>query len=565
LSINPKISHKGEGYLVTRKGTIIRQKDYSILNLSEGDELYDTLQEQAMDYFGNKDLNAINQRDLRSDNMDNIFSKALQKSISTGNWTEETLNELDTLTNKKENGQLLFKRFPQEVGTGITGILAKAEALISGSSQGTSVQSFKDRLEQFQVRQSEGKEQEQAVESWAKEEGIWLNDYTDNKANPYPSLETMLSSEYEESYGGSESYVYQDKEHQEVVKAISLLHCDDNVQIALDRMVLHNQLFPNTAYSIIGFGRDSLGHFRIIAKQKFVQGESASSEEIKNFAEKLGLREEQGWWYSQDGLFKITDLSPLNVLKDINGELQVIDCDIELVSKATQQSVESFENENYKNNRNNVSQRLSQEELRSSDGNLQKAETILTRRSRADDKGSEAVQGGMDEEVSSREDEEKLLKTWAQAENLWYENIDDELQKRYGNKIGHGSESWVYLKDKKTVIKSRSTTQFNSIRDAIESVILHNILNPNTAYTLVGIGKSDGEFTLMLEQPLIEGRNATQEEIDSYMEDLGFEQSGQKTNFHNSRYRYEDLKPANVIIDADGSFNVIDSDVYIKE
>lgn len=332
-----KISHKGEDYLVTRNGTIIQQKNYSILNLSKGDGLYDALQEQAIEYFGNKDLNAINQRDLRSNNMDNIFSKALQESISTGNWTEEALNELDTLTNKKENGQLLFKRFPQEVGAGITGILAKAETLVSGSSQGTGIQNFRDRLEQFQVKQSEGKEQEQTVESWAKEEGIWFNDYTDNKANLYPSLEAMLSSEYEESYGGSESYVYQDKEHQEVVKAISLLHCDDNVQIALDRMVLHNQLFPNTAYALIGFGRDSLGHFRIIAKQKFVQGESASSEEIKNFAEKLGLREEQGWWFSQDGLFKITDLSPLNVLKDVNGELQILDCDIELVPQTAQQ------------------------------------------------------------------------------------------------------------------------------------------------------------------------------------------------------------------------------------
>jgi len=171
----------------------------------------------------------------------------------------------------------------------------------------------------------------------------------------------------------------------------------------------------------------------------------------------------------------------------------------------------------------------------------------------------------VDGEISSRKSEEQLIESWAKAKGIWYADIDTELKAKYGDRIGHGSESWVYLKDNKTVIKSRSTTQFNSIQEAIESVILHNALNPNTAYTLVGIGISDGEFTLMIEQPLIEGRVATQEEIDEYLHNIGFEKGREKTSYQNSRYRYEDLKPANVLIDTEGNFNVIDSDVYLNE
>jgi len=282
--------------------------------------------------------NTINERQSRSNNMNGVvFSDTLQTAIDTGNWTEETLQELDNIVNTQEYGKLLSQRFPQEVGSRITGILAKAELLISGGYENSNSPKFRDRLEHFQLRQSEGKKQEAVIESWAKEEGIWFNDYTDKKAKPYSSLESMLSSEYEESYGGSESLVYIDREHKEIIKAVSLLHSDDNPQIALDRIVLHNQLFPNTAYSVIGFGRDSLGQFRVIVKQKFIQGENTSVEEISKFAETIGLKEEQGWWYSSDDLFRITDLSPLNVLTDVNGKLQVIDCDIELISQSSQQ------------------------------------------------------------------------------------------------------------------------------------------------------------------------------------------------------------------------------------
>lgn len=264
-----------------------------------------------------------------------VFSKELQDAISTGNWTEETKQELNDIINQIENGTLLFQRFPQKLGAKITGVLAQAETLVSGGPQSTSSEGFGDKAKLFKARQAEGKIQEQIIESWAKKEGLWLNDYTDKNAKPYASLEKVLSSEYEESYGGSEALIYQDKEHQEVVKAISLLHNDDNVQMALDRIVLHNTIFPSTSYTIIGFGRDSLGHFRIIAKQKFIQGESTEASEINGFVKNFGLEEKDGWFYTQNEMFRITDLSPLNVLKDENGELQVIDCDIELKNKET--------------------------------------------------------------------------------------------------------------------------------------------------------------------------------------------------------------------------------------
>lgn len=339
-------------------------------------------------------------------------------------------------------------------------------------------------------------------------------------------------------------------------------------QFALDRITLHNTLFPEAPLTLRGFGRNGNGEFVFVCDQPFIEGTTPSMQEIQNFMEKAGFKKsdkDSGNTYTNESIY-LSDLHDENVIKTPQGNLVVIDADVRLNTPELQRGG-TYKIDNSLENKENgtVSQRLSQKELGGSDRNLQKAEVLLTGRDDARNQGSEAAKRGVDEEVSSREAEEQLVESWAKAENLWHDDVDDELQKQYGDKVGHGSESWVYAKDGKTVIKSRSTTQFNSIQDAIESVILHNSLNPNTAYKLVGIGRSDGEFTLMLEQPYIEGREATQEEINGHMESLGFKKGKDKTNFYSDQYRYEDLKPANVIIDADGNFNVIDSDVYLRD
>lgn len=54
---------------------------------------------------------------------------------------------------------------------------------------------------------------------------------------------------------GTESEVYFDVNNQTVRKLISLKHYNV-LRIALDRIIIHNALFPDTCLKLIGFGRN---------------------------------------------------------------------------------------------------------------------------------------------------------------------------------------------------------------------------------------------------------------------------------------------------------------------
>ena len=117
------------------------------------------------------------------------------------------------------------------------------------------------------------------------------------------------------------------------MKAISLLHEDDNVQMMLERISLYNTYFPATALDILGFGEDCLGKFRVIVKQRFLAGKEPSVDEIVEYAQGLGLTHIDAWWHSPNEVFRITDLTPLNIIKIGGGQLYPIDIDMELLDK----------------------------------------------------------------------------------------------------------------------------------------------------------------------------------------------------------------------------------------
>ena len=109
-------------------------------------------------------------------------------------------------------------------------------------------------------------------------------------------------------------------------------------------------MFPETSYEVIGFGRDRQGIFRVITKQKFVEGEETSVEDLDKLSKQLNLEKKGSWYYTKDGK-RISDLNPKNVLKvpAINDTEEdiffVIDCDIEFTSEHLQQSdINSTEN-----------------------------------------------------------------------------------------------------------------------------------------------------------------------------------------------------------------------------
>ena len=60
--------------------------------------------------------------------------------------------------------------------------------------------------------------------------------------------------------------------------------------LALDRITLHNALFPETRLNVLGFGRTIEGDFQIIVQQPFIHGTSLTDDEIRDYVESLGFK-----------------------------------------------------------------------------------------------------------------------------------------------------------------------------------------------------------------------------------------------------------------------------------
>ena len=174
------------------------------------------------------------------------------------------------------------------------------------------------------------------------------------------------------------------------------------------------------------------------------------------------------------------------------------------------------------------------------------------------------------EDIDKRNQKDReSLEKFAKEQGKWADDVDTKLEKKYGGRIGHGSEAWVYRKDKDTVIKSRSITGYNTVSDALRSIELHNTLSPETAMKVVGFGNGDGEFSIIIEQPFIDGAYASQEEIDSFVKERFNAEKDPSvignTSYKTEDYLLQDLKPQNVlvrIVNGERQYNVIDGDFY---
>ena len=93
----------------------------------------------------------------------------------------------------------------------------------------------------------------------------------------------------------------------------------------------------------------------------------------------------------------------------------------------------------------------------------------------------------------------------------------------------------------------------------------HNRFFPNVPYQLIGFAyNSQREFCAVLIQPYIKAeREATEEEIASYMRLLGFEMD-YYDEYHNDKYKIFDAVPNNVLYGIDGNLYFIDTQIRIK-
>ena len=127
---------------------------------------------------------------------------------------------------------------------------------------------------------------------------------------------------------GQENDVFVDKEGTSVLKLnnFGLLPNDANSLAGfIHRLVSHNTLFPEDAYTIIGFTSNSNGEPCVVLKQPYIKAARyATDEEIDEFLEDHGYSVDMDdIWF--DGRYEISDVKSSNVLVDCNGNLHFID------------------------------------------------------------------------------------------------------------------------------------------------------------------------------------------------------------------------------------------------
>lgn len=250
-----------------------------------------------------------------------IILDEVAERIRTEGITDEIIVFIDSVVRKICNGTIVFDRYPQRVLQGFSEgseILCAAALVVRGCD---STESESRPIYQTQGLQGDGKEQIEYVHKWAELKGIW-----------HQNAQEEMNLKFQASDEGTEAIVFFDTEKSHVVKLISLNHYNV-LRTALDRIVIHNFLFPNTCLNVQGFGLDSAGRFVIIVRQPFIAGRLATESERMEYMKGLGFREageDYGMHlnYMTDELY-VGDVNEYNAIMSADG-VAVIDADCRL-------------------------------------------------------------------------------------------------------------------------------------------------------------------------------------------------------------------------------------------
>ena len=124
---------------------------------------------------------------------------------------------------------------------------------------------------------------------------------------------------------GSENEVYASLDSRFVYKLNDFRYSDDNLKPFFERISVHNELFPDCEYILIGFAENRDGKVCAALRQPFILAQrEATQQEINEEMEHLGfLKEQEG--YFTNGEYDIFDAVPNNVLMGDDGHLYFID------------------------------------------------------------------------------------------------------------------------------------------------------------------------------------------------------------------------------------------------
>lgn len=276
-------------------------------------------EEQNNGVIPNEQLENIDTRKLLNTEQPTVSDlSVVEPSSSIQENGNNTLNSEDNSVSLQGDNQKVNENdeVSESIPQGEHGTLLE----ISGEQE-EPVYQLRRRIEEASRNASEsergrGHQQEvnQMIEAQAKESGLWT---------PIQNLSNLGTP----FLSGNENDTYLDRENDAVYKMNNLVN-SKNLPELFKRIDLHNELFPQTKYELVGFtGFGNGGAIYPIYKQEYIDNaEFATPEEIGNYMQALGFNKTGEAEYS-NGDVTISDLRPRNVLKDAEGDVYVIDAD----------------------------------------------------------------------------------------------------------------------------------------------------------------------------------------------------------------------------------------------
>lgn len=158
----------------------------------------------------------------------------------------------------------------------------------------------------FEIEQS-------VAEQYAKEHGIWIPmDNVFDLGIPGPS--------------GNENDTYVAKDT--IYKVNNLLNSGGICKL-LDKVLLHNLIFPNTAYKLHGFtGYDGRTIMPVLEQERICESQPATQIMIDTYMAALGFEKDGETGRFKNESYRVWDVVPRNVLVDKDGDMYVIDAEI---------------------------------------------------------------------------------------------------------------------------------------------------------------------------------------------------------------------------------------------
>jgi len=173
---------------------------------------------------------------------------------------------------------------------------------------------------------------------------------------------------------------------------------------------------------------------------------------------------------------------------------------------------------------------------------------------------SKGESGMVEEKFNSKEKETEIIKKFADENNYWFEDT------RFSMFLDEGAEQKVFFdSENNRVIKLNDAIFYVNWSQYLESLIIHNILFPNTKYTLSGFLRINSTIYTAVEQDYVEPTSLTKiGKIRNEMEKNGFTVKKNNDYINNEiGLIIEDLHEENVLTN-NGVLFFIDTVIYLK-